>query len=73
MHKCLPGAGARSANATDISVLRTTHSGAKTILHGTVKGGRKRGRQKKRREDHIREGTGPEFTKFQRAVKNKEK
>ena len=32
---------------------------AKTILHGTVKGKRKRGRQKKRCEDNIKEWTLP--------------
>ena len=46
---------------------------AKTILQGTVKGGRRQGRQKKRWEDNIRELTGLEFGKSQRAVKNREK
>ena len=46
---------------------------AKTILQGTVKGGRRQGRQKKRWEDNIREWTGLEFAKSQRAVKNREK
>ena len=46
---------------------------AKTILQGTVKGGRKEGRQKKRSEDNIREWTGLEFAKLQRAVENSEK
>ena len=36
---------------------------AKTILRGTVKGGRKQGRQRKRWEDNIREWTGVEFAK----------
>ena len=44
---------------------------AKTILHGTVKGGRRQGRQGKR--NNIREWTGLEFTKSQRAVENREK
>ena len=44
----------------------------KTILQGTVKGGRRQGRQRKRWED-IREWTGQEFTKSQRAVENREK
>ena len=35
---------------------------AKTILQGTVKGGRRQGRQKKRCEDNIREWKGPEFS-----------
>ena len=46
---------------------------AKTILQGIVKGGRKQGRQRKRWEDNIREWTGLEFGKPQRAVKNSEK
>ena len=46
---------------------------AKTILQGTVKGGRRQGRQKKRWEDSIREWTGLEFTKPQRAVENRKK
>ena len=45
----------------------------KTILQGTVKGGRKQGRQRKRWEDNIREWTGLEFAKSQRAVENREK
>ena len=36
---------------------------AKTILQGTVKGGRRQGRQKKRLEDNIREWTGLDFAK----------
>ena len=46
---------------------------AKTILQGTVKGGRRQGRQRKRWEDNIREWTGLEFGKYQRAVENREK
>ena len=45
---------------------------AKTILQGTVKGGRKQGRQRKKWEN-IREWTGLEFAKSQRAVENREK
>ena len=41
---------------------------AKTLLQGTVKGGRRQGRQRKRWEDNIREWSGLEFTKSQRAV-----
>ena len=44
---------------------------AKTILHGTVNGGRRQGRQRKRWEDNIREWTGLEFTKPKRAVENR--
>ena len=40
----------------------------KTILQGTVKGGRRQGRQRKRWEDKIREWTGLEFAKSKRAV-----
>ena len=36
---------------------------AKTILQGTVKGGRRQGRQKKRRLDNIRKWTGLELAK----------
>ena len=46
---------------------------AKTILQGTVKGGRRQGRQRKRREDNIREWTGLGFGKSQRAVENRVK
>ena len=45
---------------------------AKTILQGTVKGGRRQGRQQKW-EENIREWTGLEFGKSQRAVENREK
>ena len=43
---------------------------AKTILQGTVNGGRRQGGQRKRWEDNIREWTGLEFGKSQRAVEN---
>ena len=46
---------------------------AKTILQGTVKGGRRQGRQRKRWEDNIREWKDLEFAKSQRAVENREK
>ena len=46
---------------------------AKTIVHGTVKRGRRQGRQKKRKEDYIMEWAGLEFSKSQRAVDNREK
>ena len=45
---------------------------AKTSLQGTVKGGRRHGRQRKRRKGNIREWTGLEFAKSQRAVENRE-
>ena len=44
---------------------------AKSILQGTVKGGRRLGRQKKRWEDNIREWTSLEFGKSQKAVENR--
>ena len=46
---------------------------AETILQGTVKGERRQGCQKKRWEDNIREWTGLEFSKSQRAVENRKK
>ena len=46
---------------------------AKTILQGTVKGGRRQGGQRKSWEDNIREWTGLEFGKSQRAVENRGK
>ena len=42
---------------------------AKTILQGSLKGGRRQG---KRWEDNIREWTGLQFVKSQRAVENRE-
>ena len=46
---------------------------AKTISQGKMKGERRQGRQRKRWEDNIREWTGLEFGKSQRAVENREK
>ena len=43
----------------------------KSILHGTVKGGRRQGRQKKRWEYNIREWTGLEFAMSQWEVENR--
>ena len=45
---------------------------AKTILQGTVKGARRRGRQKKRWEDNIKEWTGMGFGDFLRAAEDRE-
>ena len=42
-------------------------------MQGTVKGGRRQGKQRKRWEDNIREWTGLEFAKSQKAVENREK
>ena len=44
---------------------------AETILQGTVKTGRRQGRQRKRWEDNIAEWTGLEFAKSQRAEENR--
>ena len=44
---------------------------AKTILQGTVKGKRKRGRQKKRLEDIIKEWTGMDFASSTWAAENR--
>ena len=42
-------------------------------MQGTVKGGRRKGRQRKRKRwQDIREWTGLEFAKSQRAVENRE-
>ena len=46
---------------------------AKTVLQGTAKGGRRQGKQRKRWEDNIREWTGLEFAKSQRAVETRGK
>ena len=46
---------------------------AKTILQGTVKGGRRQSRQKKRWEGDIREWTGLEFATSRRAVEKRER
>ena len=45
---------------------------AKTLLQGTVKGARRRGRQKKRWEDNIKERTGMGFRDSLRAAEDKE-
>ena len=42
-------------------------------MQGTVKEGRRQGRQRKRWKDNIREWTGLEFAKSQKAVENREK
>ena len=46
---------------------------AKTILQGTVKVGRRQSRQRKRWEDNIKEWTGLDFGKSQRALENRKK
>ena len=44
-----------------------------TILQGTVRGPRRRGRQRKRREDNIKEWTGLDFSETQRAADDRMK
>ena len=44
---------------------------AKTISHGTVKGGKRQDRQRKEWEDKTREWIGLEFAKSQRAVEHR--
>ena len=46
---------------------------ARTIFQGTVKGGRRQGRHRKRWEDNSMEWTDLESTKSQRAVENRKK
>ena len=46
---------------------------AKTILQGTVPGERKRGRQRKRWEDNIKEWTGLTFANSQRAAEDRDR
>ena len=46
---------------------------AKTVLQGTVRGGRKRGRQKKRWEDNIAQWTGLKLSEAIRHAEDREK
>ena len=45
----------------------------KTILQGTLKGGRRQGIQRKRWKDNIREWTGLEFGRSKRGLENRKK
>ena len=45
---------------------------SKTVLQGTVQGGRRRGRQKKRWEDNIREWTGLELNQTLRKAERRD-
>ena len=45
----------------------------KTILQGTVRGARRRGSQRKRWEDNIKEWTGMDFSATQRAADDRKK
>ena len=53
-----------------LKILKTSAI-AKTILQLTVKGARRRGRQKKRWEDNIKEGTGMGFGDSLRAAEDR--
>ena len=55
------------------SCLPFIRSGQNHHVQGAVIGGRRPGRQRKRLEDNIREWTGLDFAKPQRAVENREK
>ena len=46
---------------------------AKTVLQGTVKGSRRRGRQKKRWQDNIKKWTGMKFEDSMRAAEDRER
>ena len=80
--KCAPRSSRQSDHKDLLTIVKrpklkwyehVSHSSGlgKTILQ--VKGGRRQGRQKKRLENNIREWTGPEFTKSQSEVENREK
>ena len=58
---------------TKLNTKRHTSRYRTIYMQGTVKGGRRQGRQRKRWEDNNREWTGLEFAKSQRAVENREK
>ena len=60
-------------HVTNEEVRAKIQQAIETILQGTVKGGRRQGRQKKRWENNIRECTGLEFARSQKAVENREK
>ena len=70
---CFLGFFLRCLSRISLAVSGHSSSLAKIILQGTVKGGRKQGRQKKRWEDNIRQWTDLGFTKSQRSVENREK
>ena len=75
---CQDAAGNRTSRRRDRQLKWYGHVSrslglTKTILQGTVNGGGRRGRQKKRWEDNIREWTGLEFAKSQRAMENRKK
>ena len=63
---------------TFLQQLRSVNGNGTVVYHdhlalqGTVRGGRRRGRQKKRWEDNTKEWTGMEFADSKRAVENRE-
>ena len=71
-HRRPPGHCKETQTAVVWSVSRSLGL-AQTILQGTVKGGRRHGKQRKRWEHNIREWTGLEFGKSQRIVENRGK
>ena len=71
-HKDLLTIIKRCSDNTVIMKVSCSSALAKTILQGTVKGGRRQGRQRNKWEDNIREWTGLDFAKSQRAVENRE-
>ena len=61
----------KRTQAFEMRCYRKSYGLAKTILQGTVKGKRKRGRQTKRWEDNIKEWTGMDFASSTRAAENR--
>ena len=61
----------KRTQAFEMRCYRRSYGLAKTILQGTVKGKRKRGRQTKRWEDNIKEWTGMDFASSTRAAENR--
>ena len=70
---CVPFSSKQCRCCRDCINLSRSSGLAKTVLRGTVKGGRRRGRQKQKWEDNIKEWTGLVFAKSQGAVENREK
>ena len=71
-HEDLPTIVKRRKLQWNVHVSRSSGL-AKTILQGTVKGARRQGRQRKKREDNMWKWTGLEFAESKRAVENREK
>ena len=62
----------RNGNSDGMATSQDPLAWQKTILQGTVKGARRRGRQKKRWEDNIKEWTGMGFGDSLRAAEDRE-